>query len=186
MNLIFNKKKNQFILYFLIFMGCYLLPASLLFAQAEKSITTIKTLPTLQIQNLEGDSIQIADLAKEGKITILKFWSAWTAQHCKPCEMDLEATAKLQDIWQKNGDKVHFVTISTDKGASAAQLVKAFLEAHQWDFEVLLDTDEELQTQLEITDFVPCILMVNEKGEVIYESFEAKEDYKTVLKRLLN
>ena len=178
MTYFFNKK----ILFLTLFFGCFFIQSNLLLAQEEEAT---KTLPNLHLTNLKGDTIAIQNLAQSGKITILKFWSAWTAQHCKPCELDMKSTAKLQKIWKENNKKVNLITISTDKGRNAAQLVKTFLETHQWNFEVLLDTEEGLQKALNLTDFVPCIVMFGEEGKVIYESFKSKEDYKVVLEQLL-
>ena len=46
-----------------------------------------KTLPSVNIKTLEGQSINVQTLGQTGKITVISFWATW----CSPCKRELDA-----------------------------------------------------------------------------------------------
>ena len=83
---------------------------------------------------------QILDKAKkENKFILVDCYTTW----CGPCKKGLNNMAELYDEWK---EKYNFqiIAVSTDDARSVAK-VKPYVEAQRWDYEVLLDTNEELK-----------------------------------------
>ena len=59
-----------------------------------------KTLPTANVKSLEGQSIAVKDLVKDGQITVISFWATW----CKPCIAELDAIKDLYPEWKEKYD----------------------------------------------------------------------------------
>ncbi len=164
---------------------CLLLTSTNVWAQntptvlAEDNLKTSKMLPALSLNNLKGEAVPLQHYLQDGKVIVLKFWSAWTAAHCKPCELDLQQTSALQKKWQQE-DAIELITISTDKGGQAKQMVQDFLTEKGWQFEVLFDEADELQKQLDVQT-VPSILIADETGQILFESYHSRKNYQEAL-----
>lgn len=135
-------------------------------------------LPEISLANLDGEKTNVADIGKEGKITLFDFWATW----CGPCKKGLNNMAELYEEWQ---EKYNFqiVAVSTDDTRSVAK-VKPYVEAQRWDYRVLLDTNEELKRALNF-QAVPYSIMVNQKGEIIYRHDGYKEGDEYELEKII-
>lgn len=125
-------------------------------------------LPEVSLSNLSGEKINVAAISSQGKITLFDFWATW----CGPCKKGLNNMAELYEEWQ---EKYNFqlVAVSTDDTRSVAK-VKPYIEAQRWEYEVLLDTNEELKRALNF-QAVPYSILVNQKGEIVYRHDGYKE-----------
>ncbi|MBK6997362.1 MAG: TlpA family protein disulfide reductase [Lewinellaceae bacterium] len=140
--------KKTFLLLALIF------TASSIFAQ--------KTLPSANIKTLEGQSLNVQELGKTGKITVISFWATW----CSPCKKELDAIMDYYEDWQKDYD-MELVAISVDDARSAAK-VPAMVKEKGWKYRVLLDPSKELQTVANIQS-VPYTFVLDQKGNIVFE-----------------
>jgi len=128
--------------------------ASALFAQ--------KTLPSANIKTLEGQSLNVQELGKTGKITVISFWATW----CSPCKKELDAIADYYEEWQQKYG-IELVAISVDDARSAAK-VPAMVKEKGWKYRVLLDPAKELQTVANIQS-VPYTFVLDQKGNIVFE-----------------
>lgn len=135
-----------------------------LFAALLMSIAAFaqKTLPSANVKTLEGQSYNVQDLGKSGKITVISFWATW----CSPCKKELDAIADYYEEWQKKYD-VELVAISVDDARSAAK-VPAMVREKGWKYRVLLDPAKELQTAANI-QAVPHTFVLDQSGNIVFE-----------------
>ncbi len=138
---------------------------TILNAQTEKSaaekILGEKTLPGITLNDVNGKQVNVADYAKSGKITVLSFWATW----CVPCKKELTNMNDVYAEWQKKYN-VQIVAVSIDDSRSTAK-VKPYIDGQRWNYEVLLDVNQDLKRQLNIQS-VPFTLVVDQNGKIVY------------------
>lgn len=125
-------------------------------------ISAGKTLPNVVLKRLNGESVNIQDYGKNGKITVLSFWASW----CSPCKRELDAIAELYPEWQEKYN-LEVVAITIDN-ARALSKVRPIVEQKAWPFEILSDANQELQQALNF-QAIPQTFVVDAKGEIVYE-----------------
>jgi len=143
-----------------------------------------KTLPSANIKTLEGQSINVQELGKTGKITVISFWATW----CSPCKKELDAIADYYEEWQEKYG-VELVAISVDDARSAAK-VPGMVKEKGWKYRVLLDPGKELQTAANI-QAVPHTYVLDQNGHIIFEhngytpgdELELEELFKDLVKK---
>jgi thiol-disulfide isomerase/thioredoxin len=121
-----------------------------------------KTLPSANVKTLEGQTINVQELGKTGKVTVISFWATW----CSPCKKELDAIADYYEEWQEKYG-IELVAISVDDARSAAK-VPAMVKEKGWKYRVLLDPAKELQTAANI-QAVPHTYVLDQNGTIIFE-----------------
>ena len=131
-----------------------------------------QNLPSVNIKDLSGKTVNIQDFAKNGKITVISFWATW----CAPCKKELDAIAEVYEDWQEDYD-MELVAITIDN-ARALSKVPAMVETKNWDYIVLSDAKQELQRALNFQS-VPQTFLLNEKGDIVYShsGYVAGDEY---------
>ena len=134
-------------------------------AQTEKKglekVMGEKTLPAVTLSDVNGKNINVADYGKSGKITVLSFWATW----CVPCKKELTNMADLYDEWKKKYN-VQIIAVSIDDSRSATK-VKPTVEGQRWNYEVLLDVNQDLKRQLNIQS-VPFTVVTDASGKIAF------------------
>lgn len=120
-----------------------------------------KTLPAIVLNDMNGKKINVADYTTAGKITVLSFWATW----CVPCKKELTNIADLYDEWKKKYN-MQIVAVSIDDSRSSTK-VKPTVEGQRWEYEVLLDVNQDLKRQMNIQS-VPFTVLVDAKGKIVY------------------
>lgn len=139
-----------------------LVAAFMLFAFTCTSLQAQDALPEVTINNLDGKKVNVADFAKDGKITVFSFWATW----CSPCKKELNNLVDLYDEWRDEMD-IEVIAVSIDDQRNVAK-IKPYVDGQGWDYTVLLDTNQELMRALNIQN-VPFTLVVDANGEVVYK-----------------
>lgn len=121
-----------------------------------------KTLPSANVKTLEGQTINVQELGKTGKITVISFWATW----CSPCKKELDAIMDYYDEWQEKYG-IELVAISVDDARSAAK-VPGMVKEKGWKYRILLDPAKELQTAANI-QAVPHTYVLDQNGVIIFE-----------------
>jgi len=119
-------------------------------------------LPSVTIANLDGDDVDIASYGENNKITVFSFWATW----CAPCKKELNNIADLYDDWREDYD-LEVIAVSTDDSRSSDK-VQAYVDGVGWDFDVLLDVNEDLKRALNFQT-VPYTIVVDSEGDIMYE-----------------
>ena len=133
-------------------MALFLAPAA--FVQAQDQ------LPSVILQDMNGQKVDIANIAGNGKITVLNFWATW----CTPCKKELNNIALLYEDWQKDYN-VEIVAISIDDARNQAK-VKPYVDGQGWDYTVLIDVNGALKQKLNFQQ-VPYTVVVDQQGKIV-------------------
>ncbi len=121
-----------------------------------------KTLPSVNVKTLEGQTLNVQDLGKSGKITIISFWATW----CSPCKKELDAIKDYYEDWQKEYD-VQLIAISVDDARTAAK-IPAMVAEKGWAYRILLDANKEFQQAANVSS-VPYMLLLDKSGNIVFE-----------------
>jgi thiol-disulfide isomerase/thioredoxin len=119
-------------------------------------------LPAVTLKTIDGQSVRMDTITNGGKPFIIDFFATW----CKPCQRELDAIAEVYDEWQEETG-VKIIAVSIDK-AQNAQKVKPLVSNHGWEYEVLLDSNEDLKRAFGI-QMIPYTMVVDGKGNVVYQ-----------------
>lgn len=130
-------------------------------ALAVSSLSASAALPSVPLQNLDGDAVNASTLGTEGKPVIVSFFATW----CKPCMRELAAIEQVYDDWQDETG-VELVAVSIDK-AQDADKVRSLVASHDWPYTVLLDSNSELARGVGV-QAVPHVLVVDGAGNIVY------------------
>lgn len=117
-----------------------------------------KELPNLNLPNLEGKTLSLkSDFSEKDKIYIFSFWATW----CTPCIQELDEMNNLQEEWKKSVN-FEIVAISTDDSRTQKR-VKPLINGKGWEFNVLLDTNQDFKRALSIVNIPYTIVVKNQK-----------------------
>ena len=118
-------------------------------------------LPAVTLQDMDGKSVNTAELTNGGKPMIISFWATW----CKPCMRELKALHELYADWQEEtGAKI--VIVSIDQ-AQDANKVKPLVDGFGWEFDVLLDPNGDFKRAMNV-QMVPHVFVIDGKGNIIH------------------
>jgi cytochrome c biogenesis protein CcmG, thiol:disulfide interchange protein DsbE len=121
-----------------------------------------KKLPNVTIADLQGKPVNIQEFAAGGKITILSFWATW----CAPCKRELDAIAELYPSWSAEYN-TRLIAITIDNARALTQ-VKPLIQEKGWEFDVLVDSKQELQQALNF-QAIPQTFVVDTQGNIVYQ-----------------
>lgn len=126
-----------------------------------KEVFTQKELPNLILKDVYGKRVNVADYGENGKITVLSFWATW----CSPCKKELNNIAYMYEDWMDDYD-MELIAISIDDERNVSK-VQTYVNGQAWDYEVLLDTNEDLKRMLNFQT-VPYTVLIDQEGNIVY------------------
>ena len=125
------------------------------------ALPSMAELPSVALKDINGNSVNTAELYNEGKPFVISFFALW----CKPCMRELKAINEVYPDWQdETGMKL--IAVSIDE-AQNEQKVKPLVDGRGWEYEVLLDPNGEFKRQMGVTD-IPHVFIVDGKGNVVW------------------
>ena len=125
------------------------------------SLMAQKELPNVDVKTLDGKTVNLADLGKDGKIKVISFWATW----CKPCNNELDAIAEVYEDWQDEYD-MELIAITIDTRRAFAK-VPGWVKSKRWDYTVLHGNETEMQNAFNFQT-IPQTVLVNREGKIIY------------------
>ncbi|HQU57815.1 MAG: TlpA family protein disulfide reductase [Phaeodactylibacter sp.] len=142
-----------------------------------------KALPSVEVKTLDGQTIDIQDYAKDGKITVISFWATW----CSPCKKELSAIAEVYEEWQEAYD-MELVAITLDTQRALAK-VKPMVEASGWTYTILSDANQQLRNALNFQT-IPQTFLLDKAGNIVFshsgyvpgDEFELENKIKELVK----
>lgn len=117
-------------------------------------------LPDMTLKNLDGTDVNIQDISKNDQIVIVSLWATW----CVPCINELDAISEVWEQW-KEETNVKLYAISVDDARSVRR-VRPMINGKSWDYEFLLDTNNDLRRVLGAAT-VP-LTMVVKNNKILY------------------
>jgi cytochrome c biogenesis protein CcmG, thiol:disulfide interchange protein DsbE len=148
-------------LYFLVYMKKLLFHLFLVLGLSAQAQENQASLPNVSLKDLQGNTVNIAELATTGQPVILSFWATW----CTPCKKELTNYADLYEDWQADFG-VKIVAISIDDARNTAK-VKSYVNGVKWPFDVLLDPNEDMKRSLNFQT-VPFTMLLDKNGKIVY------------------
>ena len=119
-------------------------------------------LPNISLKNLDGESVNIAELNNEGKPFVMTFWATW----CGPCVKEHNALTEVYDDWvEETGIKIFSVSI--DDARSTAK-IRPFVDGKGWPFEILLDVNSELKRAMNVNN-PPHTFLFDGDGKIVWQ-----------------
>jgi len=120
-----------------------------------------KKLPNVSLKNVEGTSVSTTNNFNEkDKLYVFSFWATW----CAPCIQELDAINDVYEEWQTKSN-VQIIAVSVDDSRTTRR-VKPLVNGRAWNYEVLLDTNQEFKRSLGIAN-VPYLIVVK-NGEIVF------------------
>ena len=131
------------------------------FVLSASSQETTKTVPSVDIKTLSGESFNTSDISNDGPI-FLSFWATW----CKPCIKELIAIDENYVDWQdETGLKVYAVSIDDSKSMNR---VAPFVNGRAWEFEILMDSNSEFKKAMNVIN-VPHSFILDKNGKIVWQ-----------------
>ena len=118
-------------------------------------------IPSVKLKDIDGNSVNTAELSNDGNPMVISFWATW----CAPCKKELNAIHEVYEDWQ-NETGVKVIAVSIDDARSATR-VKPYVDAQGWDFEVLMDTNGDFKRSLNVNN-VPQTFLVDGNGDIVW------------------
>ena len=123
------------------------------------SLGAYAQLPSVQLKDLEGKTVNTAELSNNGKPFVISFFATW----CKPCNSELKAIHEQYADWQEEtGMKV--IAVSIDQ-AQNVNKVKPMVDGEGWEYEVLLDPNSEFRRAMGV-QMIPHVFIIDGKGKI--------------------
>ena len=140
----------------------------------------VAKLPSVQLKDMEGNTVDTGKLNNDGKPIIISFWATW----CSPCKKELNNYAELYEKWQKETG-VKIIAVSIDDQRSVTR-VAPYVNSVSWDYQVLLDSNKQFALALGVNN-VPHTFLVDGNGTIVwqhnnYSEGDEEELYQELLK----
>lgn len=132
-----------------------------LIGYSEKQSKLAKGKPAIDftLEDIDGKPVSLKDF--RGKIIMLDFWASW----CGPCRA---AFPHVRELYNKYKDK-GFVIIGVSVDRNADKWVAASNEENiSWIN--LIDNKKEKVASKYLADAIPTVVLINQKGEIVYRS----------------
>lgn len=120
-----------------------------------------KSLPSVELKTLEGESINLQELGQKGHPVLISFWATW----CSPCKKELDAVADFYEDWQEEFN-LEIVAITIDDQRALAK-VKPMVETKGWEYTILSDTNGACQQAMNFQS-VPQTFLLNAEGQIVW------------------
>ncbi|NNL16258.1 MAG: redoxin domain-containing protein [Flavobacteriaceae bacterium] len=118
------------------------------------------TIPKTPIKTLSGDITNLEKISEDNDLIIVSLWATW----CVPCKNELDAISEVYNDWRDETNVVLYA-ISVDDSRTVKR-VKPLINGKDWDYEVLLDTNNDLKRALGASA-IPLTLIIK-NGEIVY------------------
>ncbi|MEO0037732.1 MAG: hypothetical protein RIQ59_943 [Bacteroidota bacterium] len=117
-----------------------------------------KNLPDLNLSTLDGKKVSLKnDFAEKDKLYVFSFWASW----CGPCINELDEMNEVQAEWKKT---INFevIAVATDDSRTQKR-VKPLVSGKDWEYTILLDTNQDFKRALSIVNIPYTIVVKNNK-----------------------
>ena len=121
-----------------------------------------KSIPAVEIKNMDYTSFNTGDIQNDGKPIIISFWATW----CSPCKRELNAIAEVYEDWQDETG-VKLVAISIDDSRNVSK-VAPYVNGQDWEYEVYLDLNADFKRAMNVNN-VPHTFLIDGNGNIVWQ-----------------
>ena len=130
-----------------------------------------KELPTVTLTTLDGAATSIQKMANKDGVTIVSLWATW----CVPCIKELDAISDLYQDWiEETG--VSLIAVSVDDSRTVKR-VKSLISGKGWEYDILLDTNNDLKRALGASSIPLTIVIKNNKIVYRHSGYNPGAEY---------
>jgi len=131
---------------------------SFLFLFVGFNLLAQNNLPDLNLASLEGKSVSLKnEFNEKDKLYVFSFWATW----CSPCINELDELNEVQEEWKKAAN-FEIIAVSTDDSRTQKR-VKPLINGKEWNYKILLDTNQDFKRALSIVNIPYTIVVKNNK-----------------------
>lgn len=117
--------------------------------------------PNTDLTTLDGKKTNLIEASSKNEgLTIVSLWATW----CVPCLKELDAISEVYEDWQDETN-VSLIAVSIDDSRTVKR-VKPLINGKAWDYEILLDTNNDLKRALNAAT-VPLTILIKD-GKIVY------------------
>jgi cytochrome c biogenesis protein CcmG/thiol:disulfide interchange protein DsbE len=150
------------------------------FLLAMTAEASAQTIPSVQLKDLTGSTVDTGTLENDGNPIVICFWATW----CSPCKRELNNYMDYYADWQEETG-VKIIAVSIDDTRSTKRVAPYFMSSG-WEFEILLDPSGDFQRAMGVNN-VPHTFVYNGEGELVwshnnYAEGDEEELYEELLK----
>jgi len=142
--------------------------------------TFAQSIPSVNLKNLYGTTINTAELENDGNPIVICFWATW----CSPCKRELNNYMDYYADWQEETG-VEIIAVSIDDTRSIKR-VAPYITSSGWEFEILLDPAGDFKRAMGVIN-APHTFLYNGEGMLVwshnsYAEGDEEELYEELLK----
>jgi peroxiredoxin len=134
-------------------------------------------LPNINLKTLDNETVSLRTISKNNELMVISLWATW----CVPCKNELDAINDVYEDWQDETN-VTLYAISIDDSRTVKR-VKPLVNGKNWDFDILLDTNNDLKRALGAAT-VPLTLIVK-NGKIVFRHSGYTPGYEDELLEIL-
>ena len=123
--------------------------------------------PAVEVEDLDGNTVQLADYIEPGKLTLLEFWATW----CENCEA---LQPQLDQIHADYGDRVNVVAVAVAV-AQSQRRVRRHIEDHGAGYPYLWDGAGAAVRAFNAAT-TSIVMLVDGEGTVVYSGVGGDQD----------
>ena len=127
--------------------------------EEEKQGST-KTVPSVILKDMDGNTVNTAELGIDGPI-IISFWATW----CSPCKRELNTIHDLYPDWQDETG-VTLIAVSTDDERTKPK-VRMYVNGKAWEYLVLMDSNSDFKRAMGVNN-IPHTFLIDTNGNIVY------------------
>lgn len=131
-----------------------------LFVITSSTMIAQNALPDIELKTLDGNTTSLAQEANQTQLTVISLWATW----CVPCIKELDAISEIYPDWQDETE-VSLIAVSIDD-ARTVRRVRPMINGKGWDYQILLDTNNDVKRALGAATVPLTILVKN--GAIVY------------------
>jgi thiol-disulfide isomerase/thioredoxin len=132
--------------------------------------------PDAELEDLDGNPVQLLDYVEAGKVTLIEFWASW----CENCEA---LQPQLDRISVEYGDRVNVVAVAVAVSQSQRR-VKRHLESHDPGYPYLWDGKGAAVRAYKAAT-TSIVMIVDGDGAVVYSGVGGQQDLVGEIEKLL-
>ena len=108
-----------------------------------------------KLKDMSGKEVSLSDY--KGKKVFLNFWASW----CPPCKAEMPEMEKLYQETKDSDLVILAVNLAEDKST-----VQNFIKDNQYNFPVLLDTDNAVASNYQVVS-IPTSFFIDKEGNIV-------------------